>query len=212
LKSQSKAAFFDMDGTLIEKISWKVVHDYFGVDNIENVRAYEAGDIDGHEFMRRDVDLWPDPTVAKVEKALSEIKLREGAKDLIGKMRKKNYEEIWIISGGIALLAKRLTRELGLDGYLADGFATEEKDGEQKITGANPRFNYSRKDKLMKKILVETQIPIENTWAVGDTSFDIALLRAAKTGVAFHPKDKKIKEVANFVEESDSMKELVKYI
>ena len=218
--TQRKAAFFDMDGTLIKEISWRVAHDEFGVDNSENVEAFENGEISSSEFMAKDFGLWMEKeeeiTVSHLEEAVCHLNPRRGAEKLIGEMREKNYVKIAIVSGGLKLVAEKLMHQLDLDDVLANGFITFTKNVEKEIKevliSPEYKYNFSRKDELIEDLAENYGIPLEQTLAVGDSKFDIPMFKVAGTGIAFHPKDEEVEEVADKTVEDGDLTELIEYI
>jgi len=56
---QVRLAVFDMDGVLVDtESSWVLVHEHFGTNNDDSLRAFLRGEIDDLEFIARDVALW----------------------------------------------------------------------------------------------------------------------------------------------------------
>ncbi len=98
-----KLVAFDMDGTLAEKEScWRKIHQYFNCQEeaSKNLKAWEKGEIDYPEFMRRDISLWkPTPHISQIEEILSEYKLPPKAQEIVNEIRGRGYETA-IISGG----------------------------------------------------------------------------------------------------------------
>jgi len=74
-----KLIAFDMDGTLTEEDScWGVLHRHFGTQEAarRHLKAYDRGEIDYPEFMRRDIALWkPVPTLEQVKRVLTPYRL-----------------------------------------------------------------------------------------------------------------------------------------
>lgn len=212
MKHGFKAAFFDMDGVLLKEITWQVVHDYVGVSNAENVKAYEANDIDYRKFMVRDVELWDDLSIQELEKALCHLQPRPGSEKLIKRMREKGYEKIVIVSGGINLAAEKLAHQFHLDDYFTNDFKTEEKNGKEIITGPKMNFDLSKKGEIVRNLSKKFGIPLEKTIAIGDSRFDIGMLKATGKGIAFDPKDEKVKNAADVVVDSENIIDLTEHI
>lgn len=199
-----KVAFIDMDGVLIEEVSWQVLHDYFGVDNEENLEAFKAGQVSYREFMKRDIELWKkeatqQPTMKNLEKALCRINPRKGSVQLVSAMRKKGYRKIVMISGGINLIAEKIARELHLDRFLANSFKTEQKNGKEIITEPEVSFNFSRKGEIIEDLTKDFGIPLEQVIAIGDSHLDAGMLNKAGRGIAFDPKDEQVQKAADVV-------------
>lgn len=54
-----KFVAFDLDGVLVDTFSsWVWMHKHFDVNNDHSLYAYQRGEIDYLEFMRRDIQLW----------------------------------------------------------------------------------------------------------------------------------------------------------
>ena len=54
-----KFVAFDLDGVLVDTFSsWVWMHKHFNVNNDHSLYAYQRGEIDYGEFMRRDIALW----------------------------------------------------------------------------------------------------------------------------------------------------------
>lgn len=212
--TQSKAAFLDLDGTLIKEISWQILHDYFEVDNQENLEAFKAGKINHLEFMERDIALWRDKwrddvTMEEVQKALCRIEPRPGAFQLVSAMREREYDKIGIVSGGIKCLAEKIACELQLDFCLANGFTT--KGEEEIIVGPDYDFDFSEKGKIVENLARKFEIPIEQTVTVGDTIFDVDMFKVSK-GIVFDPKDERAKQAADIIVEGNDLTRLIRYL
>ena len=70
-----KFVAFDLDGVLVDTFSsWVWMHEYFGVNNDHSLFAYQRGEIDYLEFMRRDIQLW----LEKKKEGINLHKTRKG--------------------------------------------------------------------------------------------------------------------------------------
>lgn len=212
-----KLALLDMDGVLIEETSWQVVHDYFEVNNEDNFDKYKAGEISYEDFMRQDIELWKrsdkkEATIENVERAVANIELRPGIEKLIAALRKKGYEEILIVSGGIPVLAVRIAQQSCLDGALTNDFETTEKEGKVLITGAKCKFDFSKKGKIMRGVAEELELSLEQSLAIGDSRFDTGMLETADLGIAFNPKDQEVKRAADVIVNGNDLSEIIQYL
>lgn len=211
MKSE-KIIIFDMDGVLTEETSsWTAIHQYFRVDNTQNLNAYMNGKINYKEFMRRDIATWPNKThISQIEKVLSNLKVVPGAEETVKNLRVKGYNKIGLVSAGLDLLANKVGDRLGIDYILANGLKVDEKGY---LTGEGIcRVVLIRKDKVLNNLAKNLEIPLSNFIAIGDSKYDISMLKVAGLAIAFNPKDEEIKKVADVVIESNDIRKILDYV
>jgi phosphoserine phosphatase len=204
-----RLAAFDMDGTLVDAVSsWAAVHEHFGDHNTEGLRLFNAGEIDDHEFLRRDIAVWwrhnPDLTMDDLEAILDEVPLMPGARTLFDALRSARVTTA-IVSGGIDVLARRVARELGIDVALANGFRV---DASGRLTGEGIiRVPIRGKEGVLQKLQDDLGILPEETASVGNSEIDLGLFRRSAVGVAFLPEDEAVRKGAtSVVDEKDLAK------
>jgi phosphoserine phosphatase len=180
-----KLIAFDMDGTLVEEDScWGTLHRYFGTQEVaqKNLQAYELGEIDYPEFMRRDIALWrPTPTLEQVRRVLTPRRLAPNVEQVVREINRRGYQTA-VITGGLDLLAEKVARRLGIKYVFANGLATDEQG---RLTGegifrVEPRF----KHEVLGKLVEELGINLQQCVAVGDSKYDVNFLKHAGLGVA----------------------------
>jgi len=162
--SQIKIVLFDMDGVLVDSISsWKHVHTYFSTNNDRSVDAYVKGLITDEEFIRRDVSQWKmdDQYVFREEliKIFSSLSLMNGAVSCVNSLKRTGVM-LGIVSAGLDLLAQKVASSLGIDMVYANQLQIEKFD-----------------------------VSAGNIAAIGNSCFDIPLLRSVGLGIAFNPDD-----------------------
>jgi phosphoserine phosphatase len=200
-----------MDGTLVAvESSWAAVHDHFGDRNDAGLRAFQAGEIDDHEFLRTDVRLWhshrPELTRGELEQILAKVPLMPGAVELLRAIRGAGIVPA-IISGGIDILAERIGRELGIPRVLANGFALDPKG---RVTGDGIiRVPIYGKEKVLETLQAELGIFPEETAAVGNSEIDVGLFKRARIGIAFHPEDDMVRRHATHIVEGNDMRPII---
>ena len=211
-----KLVVFDMDGVLTDYFSsWVWVHEHFGTNNDESLRAYINGEIDDLEFMRRDIALWIKKKEGLTREHLKEIlegvPIREGAKELIYWLKSEGVRTT-IISGGIDILAERIAEELGIDHVFANGL---EFDDDGRLTGEGIlRVVLRDKSIILKELKKELGIKREECAAVGDSNIDATMFGECALGIAFNPKPeaKEVMEKADYVVRGRSLMELKPYL
>ncbi len=211
-----KLIAFDMDGVLTEYFSsWVWVHEHFGTDNDEALRAYIAGKIDDLEFMRRDINLWKerkkDLNREYIREILDGVPIRSGAKELMEWLRSNGCRTA-IISGGIDILAERIGRELGMDYVFANGLEFDDKG----IITGNGILRVVLKDKsiILKKLMKELSIEKKGCAAVGDSDIDATMFRECALSIAFNPKKEATEAIkhANHVVHAKSLLAIKPYL
>lgn len=180
-----KLVAFDMDGTLVVGDScWGVIHRYFGTQKgaLCNLEAYERGEIDYPEFMRRDIVLWrPVPTIEKISAILSSYTLAPNVKDVVGEVHRRSYQTV-IITGGLDILANEVGEELKISNVVANGLEVDERGY---LTGEGIfRVEPSQKDVNLTQLTRALGVSSEECVAVGDSKYDAKFLKFSGLGVA----------------------------
>jgi len=206
-----KLVAFDCDGVLVDVVSsWEHIHDHFGASNAEAVRAYLRGDIDGLEFMRRDIALWrakePDITLSRVKGILMEIRPMKGLDELSRALRECGCRAV-IISGGLDLLVDEVVRWLGAVKGYSNGL---EADGKGRLTGEGI-LRVEPKDKRgpLLEVMKSLGLRKKDVAAVGDTAGDVTMFRDVGLSVAFNPQDDTVRRRADHVVEKKDLRELI---
>jgi phosphoserine phosphatase len=203
---------FDMDGVLTEEVSgWKAIHRYFGVDNTQILNDYWNGKIDYEEFMRRDIGLWPSKIrISQIEKILSKVKLVPGVRETIKNLRSKGYQKIGVVSAGLDILANKIGHELSLDYIIANGLKVDKQGF---LTGEGIcRVELLKKDKVLIDLAEKIGVPLSEFIAIGDSKYDISMLKIVGFAIAFNPKDEEIKKVADVIVEGNDLRKILNYL
>ena len=205
---------FDLDGVLVDIFSsWVWMHKHFNVNNDHSLYAYQRGEIDYAEFMRRDIALWLSKkkgmTIHDVEKILSSVPLMNGAKEVVAEC-KENGIQTAIISCGIEVLANRVAKDFGIDFVVANGLVTDEVG---RLTGEGTlSIELADKGKPLRKLLQENNVNKEESAAVGNSYGDAAMFDVCGLGIAFNPQDDITREKADVIVEGDDLRGILPHI
>ena len=182
-----KLVVFDMDSTLIQCEVIDELAKYAGVgEEVSQItESVMNGEMDFKESFRKRVALLKGLDEEILAEVAKNLKLTEGAQQVIITLKKLGYK-IGIISGGFDYFGKYLQNKLGLDYVFTN--ALEIKDG--KITGnvTGEIIDGPKKAEILKTITTVENIGLQQTIAVGDGSNDLPMLSIAGLGIAFHAK------------------------
>jgi phosphoserine phosphatase len=194
-------AVFDMDGVIVRNMnSWRAVHEAFGTSNDEGLRLFMSGDIDDHEFIRRDVDLWTSARgrlhMRDIESVLSGFHPEPSAADLFGMLHRGGVTTA-LVSGGLEPLARRIGEAMSIDHVFCNGL---EVDHEGFLTG-NGRVGVPlrRKGELVARLRDDLGLERSGVVSLGDTSIDVPMFRESGMGIAVDPKDEEVRKAASHV-------------
>lgn len=194
-KEEKRLIVFDMDSTLIDAEIIDELAKMAGVEDEVKELTSKAmnGEIDFETALRERVKLLEGLPVEVMERIYDQIKLTEGAKELIESLKKAGYK-VALVSGGFTYFTEKLKNELGLD--YAFGNELEIKDG--KLTGRikGRVITAEEKARIIEEIARKEGIRRENIVAVGDGANDRIMIERAGLGIAFNAKDA-LKEVAD---------------
>ncbi len=192
---EKRLIVFDMDSTLVDAEIIDELAKYAGVEE-EVKRITERamkGEIDFKKALEERVKLLKGLPVEVLEKIYKNIRLTEGARELIQALKRAGYK-VAVVSGGFTYFTERLKEELGLD--YAFGNELEIKDG--KLTGKikGRIIDAEEKARIIEEIAKKEGISKENVVAVGDGANDRIMIKNAGLGIAFNAKEV-LKEVAD---------------
>jgi len=204
-----RVIIFDMDGVILEESSsWVVIHRYFNVDNHSNLQDYLKEKIDYKEFMKRDISLWPRVNIKTIGKFFDNIRINGKFDRVIKECKKKGYITA-LVSAGLDILANKINKELKFDYVFANGLNID-KDGFLKGTG-QCQVELLRKDKIVKLLSKKLNIPLSQFVVIGDSKYDIPMLKIVGLAIAFNPKDDEIKRAADIVINDKNMNKVLNF-
>jgi len=144
------------------------------------------GEIAFRPALRERVALLKGMPVGTVGKVLAErITLTPGGRTLVATMR-ANGAYASLVSGGFTAFAEPLAARLGFDEFRANELNHE--NGVFTGTVAEPALGSDAKRARLRDLTAGRGLDQTSTLAVGDGANDLAMIRAAGLGVAFHAK------------------------
>lgn len=123
---------------------------------------------------------------AEIDRCLAErVRIMPGAVPLVRTMRARGGRTI-LVSGGFTRFAEPVARMIGFDTAIANrlGIAGGQLDG----TVAKPIVDAGTKRDTLIKARIEAGHAAVETLAIGDGANDLAMIREAGLGVAYHAK------------------------
>ncbi len=194
-RKEKRLVVFDMDSTLVDaEIIDELAKEAGVYEEVKRLTEKAMkGEMDFKSALVERVKLLKGLPAEVLEKIYSNIKLTNGAKELIMSLKQAGYK-IAVVSGGFSYFTDRLKEELGLD--YAFGNELEIKDG--KLTGRikGRVIDAEEKAKIIDEIAKIENIKPENIVAVGDGANDRLMIEKAGLGIAFNAKEA-LKEVAD---------------
>lgn len=178
----------DMDSTMITVECIDELADYAGLKpQIAAVtEAAMRGEMDFEAALDARVGLLKGLDSAMIERCLEErVEVMPGAVALVRTMRSRGAHTI-LVSGGFTHFAEPVAARIGFDRVIANrlGIAGGVLDG----TVARPIVDAGTKEATLVEAIESHGISPEATLAVGDGANDLAMIRRAALGVAFHAK------------------------
>jgi len=194
-RKNKRLVFFDMDSTLVDMEIIDEMAERAGVfKEVSRItEKAKRGDLDFEEALIQRVALLKGLKVEALEKIRSEIKLSEGAEDLVETLKGLGYK-LGLVSGGFDYFANFLKERLRLDFSFANQL--EIKDGALtgKVLGKIVDNTY--KAKIVNMVSSEEGVLLDQTVAIGDGANDVLMLGQAGLGIAYNAKER-IERAAN---------------
>ena len=194
-RKNKRLVFFDMDSTLVDMEIIDEMAQSAGVFKevsriTERVRR---GDLDFEEALLQRVALLKGLKVKELEKIRNEMRLSEGAEELVMTLKKLGYKLV-LVSGGFHYFADFLKEKLGLDRAFANQLEIKNSSLTGRILGKIVDNTY--KAKIVNLVADEEGVFLDQTVAIGDGANDILMLGQAGLGIAYNAK-KSLERSAN---------------
>ena len=178
----------DMDSTMIAQECIDELAAEIGAGEAVAAITEKAmrGEIAFRPALRERAALLKGLPAAAVDKVLAQrITLAPGGRTLVATMR-TNGAYASLVSGGFTAFAGPVAGQLGFDEFRANRL--EENDGTFTGVVAEPALGSDAKRDRLRELTTERGLDPADTLAVGDGANDLAMIRHAGLGVAFHAK------------------------
>ncbi len=177
----------DMDSTIVTGETLDELAAFAGVqDRVAAItRRSMNGEIDFAQALRERVAMLRGLELGALEGTWAGVRLTPGARELVATMRAHGAYAA-LVSGGFTWFTGRVADVCGFDEHRAntlldDGAALTGKVGE-------PILDRDAKLAALRELADRGGLDMTDTLTVGDGANDLAMLRAAGLGVAFHAK------------------------
>lgn len=192
----------DMDSTIIEGETLDELAVFAGLG--EQIAAITAramnGELDFKAALRERVAMLKGLNLDALEKTLRQLRVTQGAQELVATMRSKGALTA-LISGGFSFFTGRFAAQLGFDVHRSNTLL----DDGTALTGqvAEPILDRDSKRAALIELAAQRGVKLHATLAVGDGANDLDMLNAAGLGVAFHAKPIVAREARAKVDHAD---------
>ncbi|MDT8870386.1 phosphoserine phosphatase SerB [Komagataeibacter rhaeticus] len=188
----------DMDSTIVncETLDDIAAHAGIGEKIAEITRRSMNGEIEFESALHERVALLAGRPVSLLERAWQDVKLNTGALELVRTMR-ANGARTALVSGGFTFFTRKVAARCGFDENHANTLLTQ---GDT-LTGrvGEPILGPDAKLAHLKRLVKEEMLDMDDAMATGDGANDLAMLRVAGAGIAFHAKPAVRREIGNQV-------------
>jgi len=194
-RKNKRLVFFDMDSTLVDMEIIDEMAQRAGVFKEVSRITEKArrGDVDFEEALTQRVALLKGLKVEELEKIRNEMKLSEGAEDLVETLKRLGYK-LGLVSGGFDYFSDYLKGRLGLDFAFANQLEIKNGALTGKVSGSIVDNTF--KAKIVNMVASREGVLLDQTVAIGDGANDVLMLGQAGLGIAYNAKEK-LERVAN---------------
>jgi phosphoserine phosphatase len=178
----------DMDSTMITVECIDELADYAGIKPqiAEVTEAAMRGELDFAAALDARVALLNGLGADAIDRCLAErVQLMPGARTLIRTMKARGATTI-LVSGGFTRFAQPVGEQIGFDRVIANELLIE--GGALTGAVAKPIVDSATKETTLLDGMAELGLPASATLAVGDGANDLAMIKQAGLGVAYHAK------------------------
>ncbi len=188
-RKNKRLVFFDMDSTLVDMEIIDEIAQRAGVLKEVSRITEKAmrGDIDFEESLTQRVALLKGLKVEELKKIRIEMRLSEGAKELVDTLKRLGFK-LGLVSGGFDYFSDFLREKLGLDFSYANHLEIKSGVLTGKVLGKIVDNTY--KAKIVNMVSSEEGVLLDQTVAIGDGANDVLMLGQAGLGIAYNAKER----------------------
>ena len=187
-RREKKLLVADMDSTMITVECIDELADYAGIKAqiAEVTERAMRGELDFAEALDARVALLKGLDEGAIQRCLDErVRNMPGAETLVKTMRARGAVTV-LVSGGFTRFAEPVGARLGFERVIAN--VLEIADGALTGTVTKPIVDSSTKEQALREAMAERGLDASETLAVGDGANDLAMIKVAGLGVAYHDK------------------------
>ena len=192
----------DMDSTIVTSETLDELADFAGLKDVIAAITARAmnGELDFPSALRARVAMLKGLDRAALDATWKRVELTPGARALVATMRAHGAYSA-LVSGGFTYFTQRVAALVGFDLHRANTLL----DDGTVLTGevAEPIVGRDAKVVTLRELAAERGLSAADALAVGDGANDLAMLRVAGLGVAFHAKPIVAAEVEARVDHGD---------
>jgi phosphoserine phosphatase len=192
----------DMDSTIVTSETLDEIAAEAGIkERIAEITARSMnGEIDFAAALRERVAMLKGLELSALERTWRNTQFSPGARTLVATMRHFGATTA-LVSGGFSFFTERVAAELGFDLQRANILL----DNGTSLTGevAEPILDRDAKLATLRELAEKRGAKMAATLAVGDGANDLAMLKEAGLGVAYHAKPLVSAEVSNHIDHTD---------
>lgn len=185
---KKKLLVADMDSTMITVECIDELADYAGIKPqiAEVTEAAMRGELDFAAALDARVALLKGLGADAIDRCLAErVQLMPGARTLVQTMKAQGATTI-LVSGGFTRFAEPVGAQIGFDRVIANELLIEAAALTGTVT--KPIVDSSTKEVTLLNAMAELGLDAGATMAVGDGANDLAMIKQAGLGVAYHAK------------------------
>ncbi len=203
-----KAVAIDVDGVITKiESAWRYLHEQLNLIDIAKYNAdlFYSGKISYEKWAELDVALWKGLKKESFYKILENVAIREGSEEFFSFLKSRGVK-IFAISGGLTPLLEIISKKFHFDRFMANDIFFE--DG---VVNGKFKINVTptNKGEILQGFLKDFGISESSCIAIGDSQFDIPMLKVCGYKIAFNPKQIELIEIADEVIFSESFHELM---
>jgi phosphoserine phosphatase len=200
----------DVDSTFIQQEAIELLAAKAGVlDRVAAItESAMRGELDFEQSLRTRVGLLKGLSESAITEVQNEIRLTDGARDLVNTLHAKGHS-VALVSGGFINIIKPLIESLSIKHYKANtleivgGVLTGELVG--------PIIDRAAKGAALLEFAKACGVEIENTIAIGDGANDLDMMGLAGLSIAFNAKPIVV-QAADFAINEPSLSSVVELI
>ena len=216
LKGLSKMALLDLDNTVfIGRFIDKVAEKYnFKKDLLDIVTTNQ----ESYLITKMIARLLKGLNLSQLLSVVEEIPIVPDAAEVISELKRRDYI-VGIISDGYEFVAQHVANKIGADFVIANEleFSNSIATGEVKVPSFFVKTQKSKcnhnfcKSNAMFRLSEKYNIPLDNVIAVGDSEYDICMIKFAGIGVAFCSGNQILNLVADKTIETRSLESILDF-